>query len=120
WTVTGPAISSLSPNTAVEGSAGFTLTVNGTGFQAGSTTVTFGGTNLTPNVLSSSQLTVNVPAALVLEDGAIPVTVTAPDGSGVPGRTVTSAPATFTVTKAGTLRVANADQNNVEGATVTV
>lgn len=87
-----PTIASLAPATAVAGSGAFMLTVNGTGFVAGSV-VTFNGTALTTTFVSTTQLTAAVPAAAIATAGMPNVTVTntAPGGG-------TSATATFTVT----------------------
>ena len=79
-TVTGssysmfPVISSISPNLVEAGSGVFTLTVNGTGFDAGST-VNLGGAALTTTYVSGTQLTASVPAAAVASYGWAPVTV---------------------------------------------
>jgi|GEM_PF-2178588 len=69
-----PAISSLVPNTISAGSPGFTLTVNGTRFLTGAT-VLWNGTSLTTTLVSDSQLTAVVPAALVASTGVASVTV---------------------------------------------
>jgi hypothetical protein len=63
-----PTITSLAPATAVAGSAGFTLTVNGTGFVS-SSVVNFNGTALTTTFVSATQLTAAVPAAAVATAG---------------------------------------------------
>ncbi|MBF9237741.1 choice-of-anchor D domain-containing protein [Hymenobacter sp. BT683] len=89
-----PTISSLSPSSALAGSAGFTLTVNGTGFvSAAVTTFTFGGTSYAPNAtgFGSSSFTVAIPAAAIATAGPKTVTVTNPAPG---GGTATS---TFTV-----------------------
>ncbi len=83
-----PAISSLSPNSAIAGGAAFTLTVNGSNFGSGAV-VQWSGTALTTTVVSSTQLTAAVPAALIANPGAINVTVSS--GS------ATSSPAQFTI-----------------------
>ena len=87
-----PTITSLTPSTTVAGSAGFTLTVNGTGFISG-TGVNFNGTALATTFVSATQLTAAVPASAVAMAGAYPVTATSPAPGGG-----TSAAATFTVT----------------------
>ncbi len=79
-TVTGdgysaiPAISSLSPSLVQAGSAAFTLTVNGSGFNSGST-VNIGGTAMVTTYVSSAQLTAAVPATAIADYGWAPVTV---------------------------------------------
>ena len=88
----GPAITSLSPSSAIAGQAGFPLTVNGSGFVSGATvqwTNTSGTTSLTTTFGSATQLTAQVPASLVATVGSATVTVT------VNG--VTSSGATFTI-----------------------
>ncbi len=87
-----PTITSLSPNSATAGQAGFALTVSGTGFVSGATvqwTNTSGTTSLTTTFGSTTQLTAQVPAPLVAAAGSATVTVT------VNG--VTSSGATFTI-----------------------
>lgn len=86
-----PTISSLSPSSATAGDPAFTLTVNGTGFIAGSV-VSFGGTARTTAFVSATQVTASIPALAIAMAGTVNVTVTnaAPGGG-------TSAPATFTV-----------------------
>ena len=58
-----PSVTSLSPCGVVAG-AGFTLTINGSGFIAG-TTVTVGGQALTASFVNSTRLTVALPGSLV-------------------------------------------------------
>jgi hypothetical protein len=70
-----PTISSLSPSSATAGGPGFTLTVNGTGFQLGAT-VSFNGTTLSTTVANPTQLTASVPAGLITSAGTLPVFVT--------------------------------------------
>ncbi len=71
-----PAISTVTPSPVPVGS--FTLTVNGTGFIAGST-VSFDGAALATTVLSATQLraTGNATAA----KASVPVVVSSPDGA---------------------------------------
>ncbi len=87
-----PTITALAPATIVAGSADFTLTVNGTGFVAGSV-IGFNGAALTTTVVSATQLTAMVPAAAVATAGTYNVTVTSPAPGGG-----TSTAATFTLT----------------------
>jgi redox-regulated HSP33 family molecular chaperone len=89
-----PSITSLQPNSVSAGSAGFTLTVNGTGFISGST-VTFNGVSRMATFVSSTQLTVSVLAADVANTGTAPVVVTNPSPGGG-----ASSPASFTITGA--------------------
>jgi 6-phosphogluconolactonase (cycloisomerase 2 family) len=77
-----PTITAMSPTSAVAGSAaGFTLTINGANFMAGSM-VTFGGTMPTTTFLSSTQLTAAIPAAAIGSAGTASVTVTNPTPGG--------------------------------------
>jgi hypothetical protein len=86
-----PTISSVSPASAVEGSAAFTLTVNGTGFVAGSA-ICWNGSPLNSTVVSSTQMTATVPAASVAAAASVKVQVQVPaPGGGF------SAASTFTV-----------------------
>src|SRR4030095_7037715 len=55
-------LTSLSPNSAVAGAQPFTLTVNGTGFVAG-TTVRWDGAPRTTTFVSSGQLTAQITAS---------------------------------------------------------
>ncbi|WP_125932634.1 beta strand repeat-containing protein, partial [Hymenobacter glacialis] len=86
-----PVISSLSPSSATAGDPAFTLTVNGTGFIAGSA-VAFNGTARATTFVSATQVTASIPASDIATAGTYNVTVTnaAPGGG-------TSATATFTV-----------------------
>lgn len=88
-------ISSLSPTSAVAGSAGFTLTVTGTQFQPYSQ-VLWNGTSLATTYVSSTQLTAAVPASAITQAGLAEVTV-----SSAALQQGTSAPFGFTVTSPG-------------------
>jgi hypothetical protein len=70
-----PAITSLSPNTAVAGGPTFTLTVNGSNF-ASDAVVQWNGSPLTTNIVNANQLTAVVPANLLAFAGVAQVTVT--------------------------------------------
>ncbi len=61
-------LKSLSPSSKTSGSSAFTLTLTGTGFAPGSL-VAFNGNYLTPTYVSSTELTVSVPAAQVATAG---------------------------------------------------
>ena len=87
-----PTITSLSPSSAVAGSGGFTLTVNGTNFVSGAT-VNFNGTARTTTFVSSTQVTAAILASDVATAGTAPVTVTNPTPGGG-----TSNSLTFTIT----------------------
>ena len=69
-----PQITSLSPNSAIAGGSGFTLTVNGAGFASGSV-VRWNGTSLSTTGVSATQLTAQVPANLIATPGTAAVTV---------------------------------------------
>jgi len=76
-----PAISGISPAFTNAGGAVFTLTVNGSGFIAGST-VYWGTSALTTTYVSASQLTAQVPAADTATVGTISITVQTPTPGG--------------------------------------
>jgi hypothetical protein len=69
-----PAITSLSQTAAAEGSAAFTLTVNGSNFTSAST-VLFNGLPLTTTFVSSSQLQATILASLLADEGTANVSV---------------------------------------------
>lgn len=80
-----PAISNpLVPNTATAGGAAFTLTVNGSGFVAGSA-VYWNGTAHSTHFMTSGQLTADISAADIATAGTIPVHVKNPGGTGIYG-----------------------------------
>ena len=117
FTVTAPAITSISPTSATAGAAQFTLTVNGSNFTSNSV-VNFNGTALTTSTAGApSSLAGTVTAALIATAGTFPVSVTdggvtsnsvnfvvnpaaAPDFS---FGTITSAPANATVAAGGSV-----------------
>jgi hypothetical protein len=73
----------LVPDAAAPGGAGFTLTVNGTGFVSGSV-VNWNGAMLATTFVASSQVTATVPATDIAVPGTASVTVTNPaPGGGV-------------------------------------
>jgi hypothetical protein len=109
-----PALSSLSPNNAAAGGAGFTLTLNGSNFVAGSV-VNWNTNSLVTTYVSATQLTAQVPATDIATAGTASVTVfNATPGGGTsagqtfsifnlatmtgptPGSTLTGASTTFT------------------------
>ena len=71
----------LVPAAVRPGGAGFTLTVNGTGFVAGAT-VNWNGSGLATTLVSGSQLTAIVPAANIASANAASVTVGNPTPGG--------------------------------------
>ncbi len=69
-----PTVSSISPTSATAGQAGFTLTVNGTGYISAST-VLWNGSSVTTTYVSSTQLTAEIPASDVATSGTAQVQV---------------------------------------------
>jgi hypothetical protein len=86
-----PTVSGISPMNITAGSATFPLTVSGANFTAAST-VMWGTTALTTTFVSSTEVTVQVAAALVAEGGTATVTVVSPAPGGG-----TSGAETFTI-----------------------
>ena len=78
-----PAIAAMVPNTANHGDPGFTLTVNGSSFNANAV-VNWKGMAQTTSHPATNQLTVAIPASAVASAGTVAVTVTNP-GSSTPG-----------------------------------
>ena len=70
---TTPTLTSISPTKSAVGDPGFTLTLNGTNFAAGCVAY-FGATALPTTVVSSTQLTAQVPASALTAVAEIPVT----------------------------------------------
>jgi outer membrane protein assembly factor BamB len=71
-----PTVTTLAPSSAIVGSSGFTLTVNGANFTIGSE-VLWGGTPLATTYESANQLTASISASQLLNIGTTPVTVQA-------------------------------------------
>lgn len=107
---TGPTISSLTPNSAAAGSAGFNLSVAGSGFVAGST-VNWNGAARPTTFGSITQLSAQIAAADVATQGTANVTVLnagAPASNALPF-TITGIPVTrYTLA----VSVAGAGTNN--------
>ena len=76
-TNSGSTISSIAPNTAPAGGPGFTLTVNGGGFQPGAA-VYWKGAPLPTTFVNTTQLTATVAASLVANPGSVVVHVVNP------------------------------------------
>ena len=87
-----PALTQLSPLSAVAGSPTLTLTLAGTSFVPGAK-VAFGTTDLTTTFTSATELSATVPAALLATSGSFPIKVTNPAPGGGPSTTIA-----FTVT----------------------
>ena len=78
-----PTITSLSPTSAGEGGAAFSLAVTGSGFASGVSTVYWNGQPTTTTFVSSTQLTAAIPASDLATAGTDNVSVTnAPPGGG--------------------------------------
>ena len=81
----GPTETSISPTSATAGGAGFSLTVNGTGFVSTSM-VKFNGAAKATTFISATQLTAGITAADIATAGTASVTVTNPaPGGGISG-----------------------------------
>jgi uncharacterized protein (TIGR03437 family) len=87
-----PALTSLEPNSRAAGSAGFTLTLNGTGFIPASS-VSWNTTERLTAYLDPTRLMIDVPASDLTTAGTATLTVTNP----APGGGVSNA-LTFTIT----------------------
>lgn len=83
-----PAISSLSPVSVDAAGAAFTLTINGSGFIR-SSAVSWNGEAMTTAFVSSTQLTVAVPAISIATTGAASIVVTNPAPGGGISNTAT-------------------------------
>lgn len=75
FAVNAPAITGISPVSAIAGGSGFTLTVNGSNFIDGVSTIQWNGASLTTNYVSATQLTATVAAADIATAGTATVTV---------------------------------------------
>jgi hypothetical protein len=76
-----PTITTLLPTSATAGGAAFTLTVNGTNFNA-SSVVNFNGTAKTTTLVNATQITAAIAAPDVAAAGQVNVTVTNPAPGG--------------------------------------
>jgi hypothetical protein len=76
-----PVISALVPGSAIAGSSGFTLTINGSAFDSHAT-IQFNGNALATNFVSGSQLTATVAASAIATPGTASITVANPSSSG--------------------------------------
>ncbi|MCF8177017.1 MAG: hypothetical protein K9J74_00770 [Sulfuritalea sp.] len=77
-----PTTTSISPASKFVGAAGFTMTVNGTGFVSGSSVVRFNGANRTTTFISTTQLQATIPASDMLTAGSYNITVFNPTPGG--------------------------------------
>lgn len=73
---TNPTLTALSPTSVTAGSGGFDLTVTGTNFVSGQSTVTWNGVARTTTYISSTQLKAAIPASDVASAGSSSVGVT--------------------------------------------
>lgn len=91
-----PTLSTISPNTGNAGGSAFTLTLNGSNFTQQST-VDWAGVQVpaTPTFVSSSKLTITIPAADIATGGVYNVTVCNPTTGG--GGGCSTPPLPFTV-----------------------
>lgn len=86
-----PALQSLSTTSVLASSGDFGLTLKGSEFAVGAT-VSFGSQTLEPKSSSATELEVTIPNALIVEGGAVTISITNPGpGGGV------SNPQTFTI-----------------------
>src|SRR5204862_5650285 len=97
-----PTLSSISPPSALAGSAAFTLTATGTNFNS-SSVVRWNGANRMTTFLSSTQLQAQILANDIATAGTASVTVFNPTPEAGPSRALTSssnttAPPTHTYT----------------------
>ena len=76
-----PAVTSVSPNSAIAGAAAQTVTINGTGFVAGSK-VQWNGADRTTTFVSATQVTAQIPATDLATAGAASITVVNPAPGG--------------------------------------
>ncbi len=121
-------ISSLSPSTIAAGSAGFTLTVNGSGFLSGST-VLWNGAPRTTAFVSANQMTAQIPPTDIAVGGTVAVQVRLPNNalSNTATFTITSGAAVLTSVSPGIVVFGGAaftltvtGQNFVSGASVSI
>ncbi len=115
-----PTLNLLNPNTALKDGPSFTLTINGSAFEPGAT-VSFGGVTLTPSSITPTQIQVTVPSSDLANIGSVMVTVSNPDGSGLPGHSILSTnDEIFTITLPSVVPINPvANQNSNEGAVIT-
>jgi hypothetical protein len=98
-----PAISTLNPESATSGGAAFTLTVNGSNFGSKAVVNWNGAAQTATTYITGNQLTVAIPASLIMNSGSVEITVTNPatSGTGIYGTGATTAETssamTFTV-----------------------
>jgi len=104
-----PVIVSIDPNTVVAGSPDTTITVNGANFVSGAV-VRANGVGQTTTFVSASKLTAKIPANLMVNQGAIQITVTNPGTAASSAVTLTVAPNQPTITSLDPPTVATGNQ----------
>src|SRR5216684_4463330 len=92
FTITGPTITTISPNGADTGGAAFTLTVNGRNFVTGSV-VRWNGSDRPTAFISASQVSAQIPASDIAVAGTAAITVFNPAPGGGASNSLT-----FTIT----------------------
>lgn len=70
-----PTLTTISPDTALEGGANFTLTVTGSNFVNGESVIRWNGVNKTTTFISATQLSTTITAADIANDGTATVSV---------------------------------------------
>ena len=93
-----PTITSVTPNTRVQGSAAATVTIVGTNLTGGAVTFSNAGVTGGTATVTATQITLPVTVAAGAATGAGTVTVTTPGGSANSAFTVTAAVAAPTIT----------------------
>ena len=91
-----PTTTLITPASATAGGSGFTLTVNGTNFISGLSTITWGGATRTTTYVNSTQLTASISAADIASAGTAAIGVT------TTGAASSSNAQTFTINSAST------------------
>jgi GH18 family chitinase/lysophospholipase L1-like esterase len=77
-----PTITNIHPDIKVVGDPDFTITIDGTNFVNGQSTVRFNGNDLTTTFVSMTQLTALVPASCLMVSGIFDITVFNSGGGG--------------------------------------
>lgn len=88
WPVGGPSLSSISPTSRTRGDGAFTLTANGSSFDA-TAVVRWSGNNRSTTFVSGTQVTAVIPADDIVSTGSVSVTVfVSPNATGAQTFTV--------------------------------
>ncbi|QBZ96583.1 T9SS sorting signal type C domain-containing protein [Flavobacterium sangjuense] len=110
-TVAVPTITSISPPSKVAGAGAFTLTVNGTGFVNGTSTVKWNGSTRATTFVSATQLTAAILSTDITSSGSAAITVA--NGAAV------SNGQTFTIDPAGVPNISLSTSSLTNMTTVT-